>query len=251
MTPEQADHWLRAPRPVPSPRIRVVCLPYAGGGATVYFKWAAQLPEDVEVRAAQLPARQDRLAEAPLLRLPAIVDRLMEALRALPPAPLVLYGHSLGALVGFELARSLQATGAPPLALIAGARGGPQLPSPYPPLRHVSEPAFLQAMHTRYGTPWAILNNEDLMALALPSLRADMEVFETYAYAPGPPLSFPVLVLRGLKDAGVSAEGARAWSEVAPALEVREVEGGHFFVDSHPGWVIAQVKERLSAPSSA
>lgn len=244
MNPQQAGHWLRTTNPVAAPRARVVCVPYAGGGATVFHKWASQLPPDVEVRAAQLPRRQDRFAEPALTRVSAIVLALEEALDALPPAPTVLYGHSLGALVAFELARALQARGQTPRALIVAAKGAAQLPNPNPKLTGISKQGFLEAMHVRYGTPWNVLNSEDLMALALPSLQADMEAFETYEFVPGPLLEAPLYVLRGLKDTGVTTERVEAWGVLSKsAIVIHAVDAGHFFVDTHRDWVLERVAE--------
>lgn len=250
MNAADADLWLRTRRPLPSPRIRLVCCPYAGGGATIFHKWTDKLPDDVEVRAAQLPARQDRFSERPLTRIAPIVDHLIEALVALPPAPVALYGHSLGGLVAFELARRLERRGARPSALVIGATRAPGRDSDAPPLHLMGREGFLEAMHQRYGTPWSVLRNDELMSLALPSLRADMEAFEHYQCQPGPSLVAPITILRGLEDNRMSADDAAAWSEFTCApLTVAEIDAGHFFVDSHGDWVTGQVQDALARGS--
>lgn len=114
MTPTESARWLRARRPVPAPHVRLICLPYAGGATTVYHHFPDGLRADVEVRSAQLPARQERIGEPGLTRVTAIVERLASALEALEPAPVALYGHSFGAIVAFELARRLEQSGNPP-----------------------------------------------------------------------------------------------------------------------------------------
>jgi len=248
MNPQDPSRWLRTARPLAAPRLRLLCFPYAGGGATIFHRWSHQLPADVEVRAVQLPARQDRFTEPPLRRMQAIVDHVLGALAQLPPTPEVLFGHSLGATVAFEVARRRQAMGTTPLGLVVGARAAPPVPAREPWLHVLDEEAFLAGLHARYATPWSTLRNAELMQLALPALRADMEVVETYVYAPGPPLAAPITVLRGLQDARVTEEDAAAWQALTRAPLRRDaIAAGHFFVDSHAEWVLGHVKEALAA----
>lgn len=244
----ESTRWLRASRSLAAPRLRLVCCPYAGGGASVFRKWPAKLAADIEVRAVQLPARQDRFHEKPLLRVAAMAEHIAAALNVLPASPAVLYGHSLGGLVAFEVARRLHAAGVPPRALIVGARGGPQLAAREPPLHTLSDAAFLDALHHRYGTPWEVLHNAELMSLALPSLRADLEAVETYRFMPGPVLEMPITVLRGTQDERITGEDAMAWQHVTGgAVTVDTIDAGHLFVDSHDDWVIERVRQVIDS----
>jgi medium-chain acyl-[acyl-carrier-protein] hydrolase len=239
--------WLPAYRALPSPRVRLVCCPYAGASATLFHAWPSGLPADVEVRAVQLPARQSRLREPPLTRVAPIVDRIVAALGALPPAPLALYGHSFGSLVAFELARRLSALGAPPIALVVAARRPPHLPHVHTNLYALPEPELLAALHERYGTPWSLLRDRDLMELALPPMRADMEAIETHVHVDGDPLDLPVTVLRALRDAALPADEAAEWSElVRGGAPVHEIDAGHFFMDTHRAWVLARVADAIA-----
>lgn len=240
------DRWLRARRPLARPRLRLVCLPYAGGGATIYHHWPDGLPADVEVRAVQLPGRQDLWNEPPHKSVAAVVQGLVGALAALPPAPLVIYGHSFGAVVGFELTVALSAAGLSPRAFIAAARGAAHRPSRLPAIHALPEPAFKEALAARYNMSRALLADAELMALALPALRADFTALETYRFSPGQPLAVPLHALHGRQDELVAAEDIAAWRELTTGPSaLHEVDAGHFFVDTHRPWVLARVADVL------
>jgi surfactin synthase thioesterase subunit len=248
MTASEAALWLPARRRLEAPRVRVLCLPYAGGSATIYRAWSAGLPSDVEVRPVQLPARQDRRHETPLTRVDAIVTPLVAAIEALPPAPTAIFGHSFGGLVAYELARRLSAAGTPPLALVVGARHAPHLPPLAPPIHALATEAFVETLHRRYGTAWTLLRDPELMALALPSLRADFAAYESYEHNAGPRLATPITVLHGLQDRTLTREHAEAWGDLTTAgAAVQSIDAGHFFVDTHREWVLAQVRQTLLA----
>lgn len=246
MSPSDAAHWLRTRRPLAQPTARVLCLPYAGGGSTIFHAWSDGVPAGVEVRAVQLPGRQDRLAEPGLRSVAAIVDRLIAALQVLPPTPLVVYGHSFGAVLAYELAQRLRATSLAPRALVVGSRRAPQLPPLAGDIHDLPDAGFKQELHRRYGTAWTLLNDAELMSLTLPSLRVDFAALETYRFGPAEPLAIPVTVLRGLRDAALSPEEAAAWRErTSKTTVIHEVDAGHFFVDTHRPWVLARVIECL------
>lgn len=237
--------WRRA---LETPRVRLICLPYAGGGASIFHAWMAALPADIEVLPVQFPARQTRLHEPPLRSVSGMVDALVQALSALPPAPLVLYGHSLGSLVAFELARQLRDTPAAPRALIVAARRAPQLPATREPLHTLSDAAFKDALHRLYGAPLSLLQNDDLMAIAMPALRGDFAAHDLYEPRSSPPLEIPLTVLFGTRDPSVSREASLAWREVTTRYQgLYEVDGAHLFVDTHRPWVLERVREVLSA----
>jgi surfactin synthase thioesterase subunit len=241
-----SDVWLRCSRKVPKPKTRLLCFPYAGGSASSFVHWQQRFAADVEVRAVQLPGRQDRFRERPITQGKAIVDHVEAALADLSAANTVLFGHSLGGLLAFELARRLQAFGTPPVGLVVGAAPAPASVRSGTPLHSLSDAEFLEAIHARYGTPWSVLGNADLMALALPALRADIQVLETLHHEAGPPLGAPVTFLRGLRDPHVTLADVSGWQNVARLpLQVFEIDAGHLFVEDSAPWVIAQIKRAL------
>lgn len=251
MDATESARWLRIRRRVAAPRLRLICFPYAGAGATVYHGWPDELPAHVEVAAVQLPARQDRVADPPVTRVEDIVDRVAAAMAALPPAPrTAFFGHSFGAVLAFELARRQQRAGAAPAALVVAGRRAPHLPSPSAPAWNLPDDEFFAVLNSRYGTSMAMLRDRDLMELALPSLRADFEALDHYRYAAGDPLRVPITVLRGTRDPRQSASDADAWTEVAAPthrpVTIHELDAEHFFVDTHRLWVIDRVAEALA-----
>ena len=242
----ELNRTLRVIDPVAEPRARLVCFPYAGGAASQFHAWSAALPSGVELRAVQLPARQDRRRDPALTSVDDIVNHLTGLMAELRELPTVLFGHSFGALVAFELARRLHAEGTPPLRLIVSARRAPHLPLAHPPLHALPEADFLAGMNRYCETPWDVLRNTELMELALPALRADFQALETFEYKASGPLDVPTIVLRGRRDKSVSAAAAQAWSEaVAREIQLYEVDAGHFFMDTHRSWVLERVNDVL------
>jgi pyochelin biosynthesis protein PchC len=243
---ESPERLLRRFNSPAAPRVRLVCLPYAGGAASLFRAWPLGLPSDIEVSGVQLPARQDRLNEPPLTRMDAIIDRLELALQALPPLPTAIFGHSFGALVAYELAARLHAAHRAPLAVIVGARQAPHLSAGPSTLHPLNDDEFCTALSRRYGTLLSILNDRDMRSMALPPLRADFETLETYVPRERPPLDCAFTVLHGLRDTSVPRAEALAWGEVAQAMKLYEVDAGHFFMDTQRSWVLARIADTVA-----
>jgi medium-chain acyl-[acyl-carrier-protein] hydrolase len=227
---ELARPWIRAIRP--EAPIRLLCLPYAGGGTADFRPWRESLLPAVDLCPVVLPAREHRMGEPPVGDLPALVEAMAAALLpVLRLAPFVVYGHSMGAWLGFELARTLRRIGGPaPRHLVVGARRAPHLPGRLPPLSHLPDPAFVDAVQERYGAvPEALRRSPDLLALFLPALRADLGLLDRYRHRDEPPLATPITALYGTGDRVEDPADVRAWREHTDRFEVHPVPGGHFF----------------------
>jgi phosphopantetheine--protein transferase-like protein len=226
--------WLAVPRPNPLAGLRLFGFPYAGGGASLFRHWPERLPASVEVCPVQLPGREARLSEPGFDRLTPLVETLARELRPHFDRPFAFFGHSLGALVGFELARQLRRSGGPqPVCLFASGRRAPQIPNLDPPIHDLPEPAFRAELRRFSGTPPAVLDHDELMALVLPRLRADFALSETYVYTPEPAFAFPVFALGGLEDPRVERPQLEAWREhTTGPFQLRMLPGNHFFLHS-------------------
>ncbi|MCG8416710.1 MAG: alpha/beta fold hydrolase [Proteobacteria bacterium] len=231
--------------------MRLLCLPYGGGGASIFHRWPDGLPDDIEVCPVQLPARHNRLNEPGLTSVSAIVARVAIALEQLVPAPVALYGHSFGALLAFELTRRLEQANSPPVHLIVAGRSAPQLASTRPPIAHLPDMAFCQALQERYGAGQMLSKSVELREIALPSLRADLAANEAYRYTDSTPLTTPMTALGSRQDRSVTAEALMAWrATTRGAYTEHWIDAGHFFVDTHRAWVLERVTEALAGDRS-
>jgi medium-chain acyl-[acyl-carrier-protein] hydrolase len=209
------------------------CFPYAGGLATVYRPWAALLPSDVELCAIELPGRGARLKEAPVRQLMALVEAAADGLRPALDRPFALFGHSMGALVAFELARRLSAQGLAPLHLFVSGHAAPHLDSVEPPMHPLPDGEFIARLRDLNGTPPEALQDPELMEIMLPILRADFIACEQHVPAPEPLLDVPMSAFGGIDDPEVSAERLEAWRPYTTRRFVaRRFPGDHFFLNA-------------------
>jgi medium-chain acyl-[acyl-carrier-protein] hydrolase len=241
--------WFQRRHHRPGARMRLFCFPHAGGGVATYRVWADRLPPDIDVCAVQMPGRDARAREAPCSDLPLLVESLAAGLAPHVDLPFAFFGHSLGALVAFEVTRQLRRQGGPlPVHLIVSARRAPQLPNVDTPTYDLPEPAFVDTLVRRYnGIPPAVLAEPELLAMFLPVLRADLEMTETYRYAPEDPLDVPITVLGGLEDRLAARADLAAWKDMTrAAFSLHMMAGGHFFVHTAPDEPLRIVTRQLA-----
>jgi medium-chain acyl-[acyl-carrier-protein] hydrolase len=243
-----AGVWLFRPMVRPDAIMRLFCFPYAGVGAAVYRAWPGHLPQGVEVCAVQPPGREGRLREAPLTSFRDLVDAAVGGLRAYFDRPFALFGHSMGALLAFEVARALVARGeVPPVHLFVSGRRAPHLPAPHAAITHLGHDAFVAEVRRRYdGIPEEVLRNPDLMELLVPTLRADMMALEGYTHVAGAPLECPITAYGGSDDPEATEPEIAAWAPYSrAAFRYRILPGNHFFIQASRAAVAGEVGKTL------
>lgn len=228
-----SNPWMLRLRPQPHAALRLFCFPYSGAGASLFYPWANILPGNIELLAVQFPGRESRMGEAPLHELEPMIDGLLTALQDFTDKPFAFFGHSLGALIAFELARqTAHLPEANLVHLFASSCYAPQLPDPAEPIFNLPEPQFIQKLGGLNGMPQEVLENQELMSLLIPILRADFELCETYVYQEDEPLACDVTALGGLKDAHVPRSALEAWqAQTNGAFTVRMFPGDHFYLN--------------------
>jgi medium-chain acyl-[acyl-carrier-protein] hydrolase len=229
----ESTPWILGSPPDPTAKLRLFCFPYAGAGASVFHGWRAALPVGVAVCAVQPPGRENRMREPAFTEMGPLVEAAARALRPHLRPPFALFGHSLGALLAFELARLLRREGAAgPVCLFASGCRAPQLQRPAErPSHRLPRADFIAQLRRFKGTPEAVLNNAELLEVLLPALLADFAVAETYPYKEEEPLGSPITVFGGAEDEQVDGRGLAAWAaQTAGAFRLHRLPGGHFFL---------------------
>jgi medium-chain acyl-[acyl-carrier-protein] hydrolase len=229
----RTDGWIKRSRQDPQTSFRLFCFPYAGGGASFFRTWRERLWPDIEVCAIQLPGREDRLMETPIGELSALIDVLADVLYPYLDFPFAFFGHSLGALISFELTRRLRRQKAPcPLQLFVSGHRAPQIPDPDPPIHQLPDADFIEELGRFNGTPQAVLENSELMEVFMPLLRSDIGLEETYVYDDEAPLDCPISAFGGLEDEEVSREELAGWcDQTRSKFEIQMFPGDHFFLN--------------------
>lgn len=246
-----ARRWFRVYRPAPAARVRLICLPHAGGAASFYRSWPGCFPPSVEVVAVQPPGREDRLDDAFCEGMAGLVENLSDAMSVLCDRPYVLFGHSMGAAVAFELCVALRRRGRRlPLHLVVSGREAP--------CRHrggtvhLGDDASLCAELRRLnGTVSALMDNADWRSLVLPAIRSDYHAIETYRPSSGSPLPVPITALAGDSDHELlpgDVEAWRAWT--AASFDLRRFSGGHFYLNEQRAAVTHVLGRLLDVPPS-
>jgi pyochelin biosynthetic protein PchC len=222
--------WLRTFHPRPDAALRLVFFPHAGGSASFYRPFGGALPEHAEPVIVQYPGREDRLQEQPYVAMDKLVDGLTEALDALGDKPVWYFGHSMGASVAHEVARRRAARGRPlPERLIVSARPGPARQKPGD--KHLDEDRLWADVCALGGTDPRLLAMPEIRAMALPAIRADYQLIETYRPGLGTDLDVPVTACLSDRDPEVTRADAEAWRVVTTGpFEVKCFPGDHFYL---------------------
>lgn len=224
------DRWFSHPDPRPTADVRLFCLPHAGSGASGFRPWPAAFGPRIEVVAVQLPGREQRMREQPVIE-PA---RVADAIAAEADRPYAIFGHSMGGRLAFEVARELRRSGRPlPVRLYPSGTNPPHLPTagPFAGLSKVADEELAAHLAAAGGVPQEVLAVPELFALFLPVLRADLGWVDDYAFVEEPPLPMPVVAFAGQADQVATPELMQSWDRhTEAAFALHTLPGGHFFL---------------------
>jgi medium-chain acyl-[acyl-carrier-protein] hydrolase len=246
----RSSPWILRTRRNPNARLRLICFAFAGAGASAFRAWHALVPDWIEVGAVQLPGRESRIREAPYRSIPELVPALAAELLDDAPAPFAMFGHSMGALIAFEVCRFLRSRAQGPMELFVSAHAAPQIPFPGPYIHQLPDAHFVQELRRYRGTPEAVLQSSELLAMVLPSLRADFTMMETYRYERQEPFSFPITAFAGHEDVEAPAVLIEPWREQTTAdFELVTLPGDHFFLHTARDQLLHAIIARLEGRS--
>ena len=235
--------------PQPNATKRLFCFPFAGGAASAYRQWASILGPSIEVCAIQLPGRENRLLELPYDDCKSLTVALLSALSPFLDKPYALYGHSMGALLAFELARSLEESCSPadgPERVFLAAHRAAHLPLHRSPMADLPQERLIAKLSEYGGFSNEVLSSPELMELILPAIRADLKLCDTYHFEQKNLLRCPIVVIAGAQDKQTSIESTYPWAEhTSEQTEVHVLNGGHFFLHTHSAQVLEIVRTRM------
>lgn len=250
--PELTRTWLACPRPRPDATVRLLCFHHAGGSPSSFRPWMSELPAHIELLAVRLAGREARLRQTPVKSVAEVVEPLAEALAPLlaDNQRVAIFGHSMGALLGFELTRELRRRELPrPELLVVSGRNAPGAGRKLE-LHQLSDRKLIDEVQRIYGgIPQAILDEPELLALTLPVLRADLTINETHVLTDEPPLDVPIRAYAGLDDPHVGKAGLERWAEyTSGGFEWAQAEGDHFYLAPAPGkrWLLEKLAAELA-----
>lgn len=227
--------------------IRLFCFPYSGAGASIFLDWFKQMPDFIEVVPVQLPGREERFGERPFTQTSPLIQKLATEMLPHLYQPFALFGHSMGALISFELARYLQQTAnITPAHLFVSGHAAPQEPSDNDAIHLLPNAKFLARLRELNGTPAEVLHNKELCELLLPIIRADFTLCETHHYQPAPPLHCPITALGGLTDPYINRSNLDAWrTQTTAHFILRMFPGDHFYLNNQHSLLLRILAQEL------
>lgn len=246
-----AGSWIWNPRPRPMARLRLVCFPYAGSGPSAYLGWVRHLPPAVELRLVAPPGRELREDEPPESDLSRYLDGVLAALRDDPFMPVALFGHSLGGLMAYEVARRLADTGRPPRHLFVSAKEPAEVPLRFPDLHLRDDAGMIEGLRMlNEGLAPELENDPLLMASVLRNLRADWALMAQVPTGPVPALDLPLTVLWSPDDPTTEESSLHLWDRrVRGPVRYEAFAGGHQFLNQQAAAVVGCVCKYLELPT--
>ena len=244
---EPTNPWFPKRNSGEAAQLKLFCFPYAGGTSQIYRGWEEYLPPAVELIPVELPGRLQRLREPAFVSMPDLVESLTKIMTPLVDKPFAFFGHSMGAIIAFELAKKMRSlfNRQPELLCVSGRRA-PQIPSNKPTTYNLPKDEFIAELRRIDGTPREVLDHAELMELVFPLLRADFQLIETYEYNEGAPLSCPIVAYAGQSDEEANGELMSVWqSQTTSDFALHVLPGDHFFLRTSRSRLLGLLSRQL------
>jgi surfactin synthase thioesterase subunit len=239
--------WFRRVEARPAASVRLFCFPHAGGSAVFYRSWSGRISRDIELTAIQYPGRADRMTEDVIDDCPTLVRLVTAALLPRCDRPVALFGHSMGAIIAYEVARSLQEQGTAPVHLFVSGCRAADLPGARR-YSDLDDDGLVETLTWMGGTDAELLADPEMRALVLPYVRGDLQLLDAYEHKPAPVLSVPVTSIAGANDEVEPPASAARWAGLTSGTFTRRVlPGDHFYLVPRRDDVIAEIEARLLA----
>ena len=248
MIENQFNSWITCPKKQPNAKIRLFCLPFAGGGASLYRPWSTALAPEIEVCPIQLPGRENRYSEKSITDAYEMAGAITAQMLPFIDRPYAIFGPSMGALLSFEITRLLQSQKRrPPEILFLSAHRAAHLPRKRDPLHALPDSQFIESLKQYGGFPEEILNNQDFIDFVLPTMRSDMTLCDLYAFKPiESPIVTPLEMYAGEDDREAGPNEMTAWSEHSSGeSNLTTFKGGHFFLRTHSQELLENISSRI------
>jgi medium-chain acyl-[acyl-carrier-protein] hydrolase len=240
---------LAFPKANPNARLRLFCFPYAGGGAHIYFPWQEKLPSWIEVCAIQLPGRGVRFSEQAYCQYQPVVAEVVESIGHYLDKPYALFGHSMGALLAYEVAQAIQQKGWKQAEhLFVSGRRATHIHLASNPIYNLPKDQLIAELRQLNGTPTQVLENNELMDMVLPVLRADFELCDTYQHnSYYQKLTMDITAFEGDQDHKAQGHQVSAWQELTKGdFDSQQLLGDHFFLHHSEADLLQLLEQKLS-----
>ena len=207
------------------------CFPYAGGGASVFSSWKGRLPSKLNIYSFQAPGKEERISELPCTELSTLVTEAADAIIEHGIERIMLFGHSLGALVVYELIKKIELVGQNVSLAIVSGRNPPQKLSKMKPISHLPDKEFISEVKELDGTPNGVFEHPELLEIFLPILKSDFKIAENYRNIHSKRIQSNLFVLSGKRDPWIDPKDLELWKQVTSGTcEIKLFNGDHFFL---------------------
>lgn len=214
--------------------IDLFCFPYAGSGASIFYSWANYLNPKINIYGFLAPGKEDRISEELIVDLNTLVQNAVEELKQIINKPFVLFGHSMGSVLAFEIAKTLESETITPELVILSGRPPPRFGLKMNPISHLGDKELIAELHKLEGTDTRILENDELMELLLPIIRADFRISEAYKSSASLKINSPMIAIGSEEDPWLNVAEFSEWKDYSNSTtKIHFFPGGHFYLREH------------------